>query len=187
VVAGAFVGAHAAGDEHVEGTVGLAVPGARIPTPEGATSRRHEPFARVATANRRYPRSTGRCRSVRIDAVACRTSLRRLCRRFGSAPCIATLRRTAMVRNGSPVRVRQRALRKGLDSSPFRDPAGEPLRAVLLRRPHLGRVREVSACAEGVQTRAAGGGARRTTWTNRTRRARLWELRYARRVVERFG
>jgi hypothetical protein len=49
---------------------------------------------------------------VRIDAAGCGVSVPSVCSDFGSAPGIATMRRTAMVRKGSPVRVRQRALTK---------------------------------------------------------------------------
>ncbi len=53
-----------------------------------------------------------------------------------------------MVRKGSPVRVRQRALRKGLELGAFRDPVvGWRLRALWLRGPLLGRVRQVSGLA----------------------------------------
>jgi hypothetical protein len=42
-----------------------------------------------------------------------------VCSDFGSAPGIATMRRTAMVRKGSPVRVRQRALRNPPQTAGF--------------------------------------------------------------------
>jgi hypothetical protein len=41
-----------------------------------------------------------------------------------------------MVRKGSPVRVRQRALGKGLDLRAFPDRMGRRLRALGLRGPH---------------------------------------------------
>ena len=58
--------------------------------------------------------------------------------------------RALMVRKGSPVRVRQRARRKGLDFA-FPEPDGSAAACALASWAALGRVREVSAFTEGVE------------------------------------
>jgi hypothetical protein len=62
----------------------------------------------------RYSRGTGGCRTLRIGAGGCRPASAARCRQFGSAQDIRKRRRTAMVRKGSPVRVRQRASQAAL-------------------------------------------------------------------------
>jgi hypothetical protein len=69
-----------------------------------------------AAAISRYSRGTGGCRTVRIGAGGCRPASAARCRHFGSAQDVHERRRTAMVRKGSPVRVRQRASEAALQS-----------------------------------------------------------------------
>ena len=66
----------------------------------------------LSRSHSRYPHGTGGCRRVQIAAEGCGIPFRRLCRRFGSAEGSGPSRGTAVVRKGSPVRVRQRALRE---------------------------------------------------------------------------
>jgi hypothetical protein len=112
----------------------------------------------------RYSRGTGGCRTMRIGADGCRWASPGPCRRFGSAPGIRESRGTAMVRKGSPVRVRQRAPLKAPHTGPFSLHGFLGGGALPLRGPHLGRIPNVSAV---VTVPAAEAGAVVRTYSKR--------------------
>jgi hypothetical protein len=83
--------------------------------------------------------------------------IRRLCRRFGLPHDTARASRTAMARKGSPVRVRQRALRKGLELGASRDSVGRRLRVLASWAASGPHARSKRVCG---RVRSSGGTAR---------------------------
>ncbi len=123
--------AHGAGPKLRVGSMATGLPRPRLrrrrPLPRGGSA--EPPFDRREP---RYPRGTGGCRAVRIGAAGCGMCATPVCRNFGSASGVAKMAPTATVRKGSPVRVRQGALRNRATArfSRFRSGSADPFRAV---------------------------------------------------------
>ena len=88
-----------------------------------------------------HPVGNGGRGTLRAGAGACRFTIFALCRHFDPKRDLSRARRTALVSKGSPVRVRQRALAKPLETVVFL------CSGVLMRRwqglegPYMGRIR----------------------------------------------
>jgi hypothetical protein len=91
------------------------------------TARRFE-SVRGTPSSPGYPVGNGECRNVPVAAACCSIPIRGLCSGFGRLERDQRHSRTAMVRKGSPVRVRQRALRSRATArfSRFRSGSADP-------------------------------------------------------------